>query len=190
MVAPQTNYFKLNIDGAYKKCSIKSGMEGLIRDSTKKWVVGFMSSSEACCVLHSELLALHRGLEVALPHNYVLLQIELDSIDIFYALDVSPPFYNSVVCSCTLLLKKLGNPVLNHTFREANGVADILGKLGIQMTSNHCQLLLSPPNPSMHHLEADLLVSKLFCNKLAILGNFSVFSIARNTLIFGLSSMF
>lgn len=105
---PPTSYFKLNIDGAYDKHITKGGIGGVVWDSNGNWIMVFNGSCNAHTALHSELLALQKGLEKIGTHNFLPLEVEVDSTNIFLILDKSPPLYNFIVWFCRLLLRRLG----------------------------------------------------------------------------------
>lgn len=56
---------KSNVDGAYKGEGLIAGCEGVIRDETGAWVLGFNSLLGSCNALMAELWGTIRGLKVA-----------------------------------------------------------------------------------------------------------------------------
>lgn len=74
--------------------------------------------------------------------------------------------------------------MLRHSSRQANSVADFLGKMGSQLTQSTPRInMLIPPDPVLPLLRADQqgmvtnrLVLRNTCSKLACLGKLSVIS--------------
>lgn len=165
---PPSGVFKLNM---VTSLGSHYGIGEVIRNTDGVWVVGFSANSLAINVALSELLALHQGLQIAHERYLTPIEIEIDSTDLFSILDKVPPLFNSIVWSCRRLLKKLGNPVLRHNFREANGVTDFLSKKSAKMRQTSVDLLLSPPYQVLPGLQHDLqettvtkLVTRSVCN--------------------------
>ncbi|KAK4376617.1 hypothetical protein RND71_002913 [Anisodus tanguticus] len=80
-------------------------------------------------------------------------------------------------------MRELGNPVVRHTFREANSIAHILGQEGMnKATPNQLVFLPTPTQHLLHNILVDKghctskNVSSNACNVLAKLGNLSVIS--------------
>lgn len=63
--APQRNWFKLNIDGAYTKQPNGTSLGGVFKDHTGKWILGFQKRCAATSPLHVELQAIYEGLQIA-----------------------------------------------------------------------------------------------------------------------------
>lgn len=80
------------------------------------------------------------------------------------------------------MLRRFGNPVVRHNFRQGNKVADFLCKIGSQLTTiPQSHILHTPPEATIEFLKADqegvLATKQIFrslCNKLASFGNLSV----------------
>lgn len=95
------------------------------------------------------------------------------------ALQASYHIYITNVNLCRLLMKKLGNSMVRHSFREANKVADFLSKLGIKLTPSDYVTILSTASEQVITLIKDdqqgiiatRLVLTITCNKLACFGN-------------------
>lgn len=63
--APPIGWFKLNVDGAFRRGKPISGIGGLIRNADSKWTFGFLKSIHADSPIHAELQAIHQGLTFA-----------------------------------------------------------------------------------------------------------------------------
>lgn len=104
-----------------------------------------------------EMEALLQGLQLAKDNNFTTIEIETDSTDLMEALHHAQPLYASISNSCRLLMKKLGNPVIRHSFRQANQVADFLSKMGSKLTSSaQATIFQYPPAPAIPLTKADL----------------------------------
>ncbi|KAK4731157.1 hypothetical protein R3W88_024145 [Solanum pinnatisectum] len=73
--------FKLNTDGSTSTKSGTSGI-GVIRDKYSNWVVAFMGNIYEATNIVSELLALQKGLTIALTYNLTPLEINVGCQDI------------------------------------------------------------------------------------------------------------
>ncbi|KAM3204896.1 hypothetical protein P3L10_028306 [Capsicum annuum] len=113
---PSTSRIKLNVDGSFHKATSKEGIGGVIQNSNGDWQLGFTGCFPANHPAAAELQALKSGLELTLLHKLYPIEIDIDSTDVI-DLHNSSPLANENITLCRLLLKKLGNPVLRHTFR-------------------------------------------------------------------------
>ncbi|KAF3628244.1 hypothetical protein FXO38_28339 [Capsicum annuum] len=120
----------------------------------------------------AELKALCLGLKLALDHNLQPLDVETDSLEVLDLLSFPSPSYDKIVASCRSMLRSLGNPAVQHNFREANGAADILAEFGSSSTALS-YVLLSPPEIVATQLKRDRdgvstsrIISKASYNKL------------------------
>ncbi|KAH0743314.1 hypothetical protein KY290_031307 [Solanum tuberosum] len=125
---PAANTFKLTIDGAFLQGSHTGSISGVLRDFVGNWVVGFCKKSYAYSHVMTELEALHTGLELVLDNHTTSLEVEIDSIEVIDLFYYAHPNYQPIVESCRSLLRRLGNPVVRHNFRQGNRLADFLAK--------------------------------------------------------------
>ncbi|KAF3671757.1 hypothetical protein FXO37_07859 [Capsicum annuum] len=130
----------------------------------------------------TELEALLHGLEIAANYHFT------DSVEILHLLQHPLPRYTDIIHNCRLLLRNVGNPVVQHNFREANAVADVLSRKGEHLHSPTKCVLTSPPAELEDLLQQDntgvlcrRLVSWSLYNTLLSLGNPSVFATASNS---------
>lgn len=101
-----------------------------------------------------------------------------------YKIILAVPFFSILFFDLSecITLKKLGNLVVRHDFRQANIVANILSRLGSKLTmTDQPLILITPPNVVIDQLKTDQngelsskLVLRSTCNKLACFGNLSV----------------
>ncbi|XP_055827571.1 uncharacterized protein LOC129895823 [Solanum dulcamara] len=80
------------------------------------------------------------------------------SYSLYYTLTELEALYEGLNIAQThkLTLKKLGNPVVRHSFRQANKVADVLSRFGAELTmTNNPLILLTPTDKAKEKLKAD-----------------------------------
>ncbi|OIT07684.1 hypothetical protein A4A49_62849, partial [Nicotiana attenuata] len=148
--------YKLNTDGAYNINTNCAGIGGVIRNSNGDWVIGYWKYSYAINHTYMEILALQQGLQLAIMHTLRPIEIEIDSTEILQLIEHCTPIYQTLIDSCRCLLKKLGNPVGRHSFREANSVAHFLAKEGSKQTRcNNLSVFWQPPATICNSLQAD-----------------------------------
>ncbi|KAH0707319.1 hypothetical protein KY290_010438 [Solanum tuberosum] len=179
---PRTGTFKLNIDDSFSKDCNKGGIGGVIRYHNCNWVMGFYHNITAQSHTMAEIEALLDNLKIATDCSIVPIEIELDSIEVIEALEDTQSIYASKINSYRLLMKRLGNPLVRHSFRQANKVADFLSRLDTKLTpSAQATILSTPPDHTMSLIKDDQqgvisikLVLRTTCNKLACFGNLTV----------------
>lgn len=83
-----------------------------------------------------ELEALCYGLKLAVAYHFTNLQIETDSTFIPSLIKTanSPP-YNALISKCRYWLKRLGNPLILHNFREGNKITHELAQYGVRQAN-------------------------------------------------------
>ncbi|KAH0714996.1 hypothetical protein KY284_007901 [Solanum tuberosum] len=183
---PLTETFKLNIDGSFSKDRNKGGIGGVIRDHNGQWVMGLYHNITA--QNHCEVEALLEGLKIVADCSIVPIEIELDSSEVIEALEDTQPIYATKMNSCRLLMKRLGNPLVRHSFRQANKVADFLSRLGTKLTPSAQAAILSTPldhtlsliKDDQQGLISTKQVLRTTCNKLARFGNLAVIANYRD----------
>lgn len=117
---------KLNKDGAFLAKLKECGIGGVIRDSHDNWIIGFQAKTHAYNPVVMELKALENGLHLALTNHLHVTEVESNSTEVIEPLVQPSDTYHSILSSCRLLLKMLGNPVVRHNFREENRLANLL----------------------------------------------------------------
>ncbi|KAH0641835.1 hypothetical protein KY290_033455 [Solanum tuberosum] len=131
---PPIGSYKLNTNGAFSKHKRKGGIVGVIRDVTGNWILGFHKRSSSHNHTMTELEALLNGLNITHSYNLMPIEIKMDSIEAIKLLENMHPTYHSIILHCRSILKKLGNPMVRHSLRQGNKVADILSRLGCKLT--------------------------------------------------------
>ncbi|WMV53491.1 hypothetical protein MTR67_046876, partial [Solanum verrucosum] len=100
--------------------------------------------------------SLQKGLTIALTYNLTPLEINVDCQDILHCLANDHPSYSNSLADCRELLLKLGNPLVQHKYREENQVADTLAKEGSRLKeANSLILWTTPPLIVSSRIEAD-----------------------------------
>ena len=130
----------------------------------------------------TEIKVLLGGLKLVVDCSIVPTEIELDSIEAIEALENFQPIYMRKINHSRLLMKRLGNPSIRHSFRQANKVADFLSRPGTKLTpSDQATILSAPPYDTMSLVKDDQqraiytkLVLRTTCNKLAGFDNLTV----------------
>lgn len=77
-----------------------------------------------------ELITPNEGLRINKEYNYIPLEINTNSIKIIKMLKERKKLYNGIIDDCRDMLKRLGYPVVQHSFRDQNGIEDVLSKQG------------------------------------------------------------
>ncbi|GLT95270.1 hypothetical protein SLE2022_129620 [Rubroshorea leprosula] len=133
------SFLKLNTDGSAINNPGKVAGGGLIRDSWGNWILGFSRKIGWSSILLSELWAIRDGLQLAASKNFSHLLIETDSLTAVNLLSKDPienhPL-SSLVFDCRDLLRCIPHVKISHVMRESNMVADILAKMGHDITED------------------------------------------------------
>lgn len=103
-----------------------------------------------------ELLAIFEGLRISVTNLVSPLEINSDSST---AIDIISPNYLgccNIILECRCLMQALETPLLRHTCREQNRIADILARTGTGNTSfDQLQILTIPLICAVETLAAD-----------------------------------
>ncbi|OIT39387.1 hypothetical protein A4A49_58774, partial [Nicotiana attenuata] len=129
---PNMGSYKFNTDGAARSSNSFSGYDGVIRDSTGNWELGFSGCSYHANSLHMELLGVLQGLRLALQHNLMPLEIEIDATEVIHLLNTDNLLYSHMLNDCRSMIHQLGNPPIKHAYREQKLVADRLARYAIE----------------------------------------------------------
>ncbi|KAM3217333.1 hypothetical protein P3L10_026776 [Capsicum annuum] len=183
-VAPPNGYFKLNIDGSFIENNARCSIDGVFRNSQGSWIFGFCVTANSHCHTMTEFESLKHGLEFVITHKLSLLVVETDSVEILYLIQQPTMLFTNIATKCRLMLRSIGNPVVQHNFQEANRVADCLSKIGANLNQpENIISLRSPPFVAAIHLAYDVkgvvsthLVSWSMFNNILCVGNPSVSS--------------
>ncbi|OIT31306.1 hypothetical protein A4A49_56379, partial [Nicotiana attenuata] len=143
---PHVGWIKLNFDRAYKQTT--SGIGGVVRDHNGNWIMGFNMKVQAASYIHAELLALQQSLMLAMERNLFPIEIETDSIQVLNLLENGNSTFDPLLHNCKWLLSmKEKDLVVQHSFREGNGVADLLAKEAAKQTTINKLVFIVMPSP-------------------------------------------
>ncbi|KAM3303498.1 hypothetical protein P3S67_014528 [Capsicum chacoense] len=104
-----------------------------------------------------ELIAFKVGITLAIQHNLLPIEINIDSLKTLRMLTNGHEQYDGIINLCRSKLREAGCPVVHHCFREQNQVADSLAKYGA--SSNYFEeahLLPVPPVCAQQVLGEDM----------------------------------
>ncbi|KAF7842172.1 putative non-LTR retroelement reverse transcriptase [Senna tora] len=126
---PETDWVKVNVDGACKIGYDRAACGGVIRDSEGRFIAGFAKNLGSCDALAAELWGVRMGLELALEMGLKKVVIETDSACAHQLVsgqhDRLHPHMPTVFMIHQLLARQWDVRV-HHVLREANRVADFL----------------------------------------------------------------
>ncbi|OIT39872.1 putative ribonuclease h protein [Nicotiana attenuata] len=155
-IPPRINYYKLNTDGATSSAMDTDGIGGVIRNHMGDWMVGFAGAVPHVHCITAELQALIKGLSIAIQVRLLPLEVEIDAKEVTTLMSSETSKYANLIFDCKYLLRILHDPVVMHAYREQNGVADHLAKLGSRMPlAALLQLFVKPPSSVSTQLLAD-----------------------------------
>ncbi|CAL1390513.1 unnamed protein product [Linum trigynum] len=129
--APPAGWFSLNIDGASCGNPGPAGTGGCIRDSSGKWITGFVGNIGSATAALAELWAFFHGLEIAWTRGCRVLRIESDSklaIELIQNRHDQVHPYSTLISAIRRKLSQNWLVSITHTYREGNRVADWLSK--------------------------------------------------------------
>lgn len=94
---------------------------------------------------------------MAVSNNFMPLEVNIDSTKVIHSINKGNLVYETTVCECRSLLTALGHPPVNHSYREANRVADKLAKEASKMNEATTNFLVVPPVFANEAIWADIL---------------------------------
>ncbi|WMV58428.1 hypothetical protein MTR67_051813 [Solanum verrucosum] len=110
--------YKLKINGTVKSRLGVGGIEGVFRDHTCQWILGFSDCTPKTTPAMAELQALRMGLKLGIEHNLVPLVVDSDSSNIINWIYHYYLPYTNLIVECRSLIQMLGMYTLMHTYRE------------------------------------------------------------------------
>ena len=120
-------WLKLKTDGASRGNRGNLSCDGVIRDNSRKWLVGYVSCLGQNCTLMAELQCILCGLQIARDREYSHIIVESDSTLAIALINNPPPshpLFTKILCRIHHLINLQWSIHLVHTYREANKVAD------------------------------------------------------------------
>ncbi|CAL9021082.1 unnamed protein product, partial [Prunus brigantina] len=168
---PGSGWVKLNVDGTCMTASGKIGAGGVIRDCVGEWCAGFAVNLGKGRILDAEIWGLFFGLRLAVAKGFTKIIIEMDSqiaVNLFQQRD-SLCFHPlaALLSNCGQMLRHVESWVIQHIFREKNGLADCLAKWSQNLDLN-IQFFTSAPIWASSALADDLLgvaTGRLICTE-------------------------
>lgn len=134
-----------------------AGAGGLVRDSTGKWLVGFMVHRGVCSNMVAEMEAVRFGLNLAWEEGYRNIVCEVDALvalELFATADVSVHPLGSLIADVRQLRSRGWSCTFSHTLREGNFCADHLAKEACSLDEDF-EVLREPPLPLVPLFVAD-----------------------------------
>ncbi|OIT03397.1 hypothetical protein A4A49_57599, partial [Nicotiana attenuata] len=129
---------------------------GVFIDNEGNWILGFNMGYKYATNIYMEILALLHGIKLAITKKLFPLVIETDCLELLNHLKSNNGLYQNLIDDCRYLLRMAHDPQLNHIFREANGVADLLAKNGCSLnTFCTLQIFAVAPVFTFHALKRD-----------------------------------
>ncbi|KAK4284609.1 hypothetical protein QN277_001415 [Acacia crassicarpa] len=139
---PPSDWMKLNVDGAVALSSSRAGCGGLLRDSGGVWYCGFSKELGTCDAFTAEQWAMIEGLTLSWDLGIRKLILESDALDLVQLLaEEASTSVNLLLLRIKELLQREWQVQVRYIPRQANGVADVLAKDGI----NHSAFLNDCP---------------------------------------------
>lgn len=139
---PISPYIKLNTDGSALPNPGVGGLGGVFRNSEGQWLLGYCKHIPYATSLVAELLAIKEGLKIAITQNYSHLLTESDSLVALTLLkENNNAKLKNLVNDCRFLIWRMVSVKLQHTFREANQMADHLASSGRSLNQSHLSMV-------------------------------------------------
>ncbi|KAK4360327.1 hypothetical protein RND71_019279 [Anisodus tanguticus] len=91
-----------------------------------------------------EFMSLVRGLQLAVHHCFHNLHIVLDAESLIYILQELSLIHLHTIDNCRSLLRQLHDPLIRHSYREFNMVADRLAHFGTEISGSNITFLAEP----------------------------------------------
>jgi ribonuclease HI len=160
--APKKGRLKLNFKGWSKSKSKRKGIGGVYRDHMGKFVLGYAQQIGGATGCMADLVALKRGLELAMENGWRDISIEGDFKGAISAMagGIGARFgqkkCRKQYYEIAAMLPQLGNPTMSHVLHKGNMVANCLAELGYKFGAAEQQLWRdTPPDEVLRHLEQD-----------------------------------
>nr|POE57440.1 putative ribonuclease h protein [Quercus suber] len=151
-------WVKLNTDGTMHRNPSKVGGGGVLRSSSGDWIGGFVRKMGNTSSTVAELWALKDGLTMAKQMGFENICIEMDA-EFIVQLVSTPSMINlmlePLLSECRDLIQTFPSSSVVHMFREANGCADRLARMGVDLDAIDFLFLFEPPDVVVEILASD-----------------------------------
>ncbi|XP_057760081.1 uncharacterized protein LOC130980412 [Arachis stenosperma] len=156
-IPPPESIIKINVDGLFYSHNNNAACGGVFRDQWGRFLKGFSCNLGSCSIMHAELWAVIKGLQIAMANDIHHVIIESDSKMALNfvrngCLDSHP--CATLIKDINILAGRIPSIKWNHIFREANTVADCLAKKGHELR-NGLHIFDAPLPDSLHFLFSD-----------------------------------
>lgn len=154
---PESDFIKLNSDGAIKANSGLGSAGGLFRNHSGDWIVGYVARIGATNSFLAELWGLREGLRLARNQGFTNITVEMDSVAVVQVLtrdEGTPMISNGLVADCKLLMSQFRNVKITHIYREGNTCPDFLANMG-QNAPHGTTVLEAPPDDLIELLQRE-----------------------------------
>ena len=167
---PPTGWVKLNTDGTMYGNPVKVGGGGVLRSSSGDWICGFVRRMGSTSSTVAELWALKDVLTMAKRIGIENICIEMDAkliVQLVSRLAMVNLMLEPLLSDCRNLIQTFPSSSVTHVFREANGCADRLARMGANLVVIDFLFLFEPPDVVGEMLASDK-AGIVFCNRLVV----------------------
>lgn len=132
---PPYGWLALNTDRAAKGCPGLAGAGGILRDHRGRCVGFFSANLGNCIAIRAELMALKKGLMLALEQDAMQVDVRMDNLAYTQIINMDESYVGpnlQLVKQCKELIAQ--HPwivTILHCYREANRAADWLANRGV-----------------------------------------------------------
>ena len=154
---PPSGWTKLNTDGAALGNPGVAGCGGIVWDERGNWVAGFARKIRIASSFKAELWGLRDGLTLCCNLNISSLIVELDAkvvVDILHNVNYENNVLSPILDDCRQLMSRFDQVQVNHVYRQANGYANGLAKMGAEQESSFL-CFPCPPEDIRSRIEFD-----------------------------------
>ncbi|KAK2448759.1 hypothetical protein QL285_008006 [Trifolium repens] len=137
----------LNVDGSSIGNPSISIYGGIIRNADGVWIHGFFGNLGVSNILHAELMAIFKCLQLAWELNIRDLWCYSDfvtTLKLIYEPVDEWHHYAAIIRNIKEILDRNWQVVILHTYREGNTCADILAKHGARNNEGFTSIVVSP----------------------------------------------
>lgn len=107
---PPYRVLQLNTDGAASQTKPIADFGGVFRDHTGNWIMGYAGHHPFTNFINIELMALLRGLQIAIMHNLTPLEIQMDAQEEINMLQNNALLDSPLLIDCRFLIHQLSKP--------------------------------------------------------------------------------
>lgn len=166
---PPPLWIKLNTDGAAEGNPGNAAAGGVFRDECGQWLLGFNRHIGLTTSVAAEIWAIRDGLSLAIENAFPRIILQSDSAIAIKLITDSQIASNHIlfnlISDCRHLTEQIPELRFEHVFREGNGVANCLAKLGLKAALGfHVLQNIPPPCNLLLFADAFEVTQPRFCN--------------------------